>query len=145
MFLKSFMFKYREGKKWKRGTLSISRQAFSLLSGMSFRQKSYKIHWWIFYKDLGPPPWQKNSSWQKLGGKSSKLAIFNRILTLISYFFSNFQLNPNIFCQFFLTMSSSIQFFIKIDVFFQNLVGKKWCGPWHKICFFVKYSPVWWG
>ena len=33
---------------------------------------------------------------KKIGGKSSKLAIFNRILTLISYIFINFQLNPNI-------------------------------------------------
>ena len=116
--LEKFHVQAQRKKKVKRGTLSISRQAFSLLSGMSFRQKSYKIHWWIFYKDLGgPPTWQKISSWQKLGWKSSKLAIFNRILTLISYFFSNFQLNPSIFCQFFLTMSSSIQFFIKIDVF----------------------------
>ena len=24
----------------------------------------------------------------------------------------------------------------------QNLVGKKWCGPWYKIRSFVKYSPV---
>ena len=46
-----------------------------------------------------------NSTRQKMGGKSSKLAIFNRILTLISYFFSNFPLNPYIFCQFLLSMT----------------------------------------
>ena len=69
-----------------------------------------------------PPPLGKKSAVrQEMGGKSSKLAVFNRILTLISYFFSNFQQNHYIFCQFLLTMSSSIQFcinFVKISLKF---------------------------
>ena len=74
-------------------------------------------HWWIFYKDSGPPLGKKSTCWQKMVGKSSRLAIFNRIWTLNSCFLSNFELSPYIFCQFLLTMSSSIQVCIKIDVF----------------------------
>ena len=70
-----------------------------------------ELHWWIFYKQSAPPPSAKD--WRKI----FKISIFlNRILTLILFLFSNFQQNPYIFCQFLLTMSSSIQFCIKIDV-----------------------------
>ena len=48
----------------------------------------------------------------------------HRIQTLNSCFLSNFQLNLYIFCQFLLTMSSSIQFCNKIDVIVKIWLAK---------------------
>ena len=63
----------------------------------------------------------------------------NRSLTIITNFFLDFQLNLYIFCQFFLIMSSSVQFCIWIDVFviiFPKIWLAKnyrcWHSKWHK-------------
>ena len=107
------------------------------------RNKVYFYTGEYFTKIRGPPPSGKKSTcWQKLSENSWKLANFPSKIMFLPYFSYFFPIILPKFSNFgFLTT-----FFPKIWTFSRNFTknffGKKCRGPWQKIDFLVKYSPV---
>ena len=105
-------------------------------------------HWWIFYKDSGAPPlWQKIS---QLAESEWKIIKNKQISNQISCFYSIFIIIFPIFCQIIQNLAFLAQIVQKygslIKKFPKNFSEKnesRCRGPWQKIDFFVKYSPVW--
>ena len=105
------------------------------------------IHWWIFYKDSGAPPlWQKIS---QLAESEWKIIKNKQISNQISCFYSIFIIIFPIFCQ----IIQNLAFLAQIVQKYGSLIEKfpkissaknesRCRGPWQKIDFFVKYSPV---
>ena len=104
-------------------------------------------HWWIFYKDSGAPPlWQKIS---QLAESEWKIIKNKQISNQISCFYSIFIIIFPIFCQ----IIQNLAFLAQIVQKYGSLIEKfpkissaknesRCRGPWQKIDFFVKYSPV---
>ena len=60
-----------------------------VLSKLNKVQNTYE---YFTRMQVSPPPGKNSAVRQKMGGKSLKLAMFNRIFTLISYFFFLFSI-----------------------------------------------------